>query len=189
MPPAPLTHLRVTVDSVTIHNPLRPLKPVVKEVKDWALDARINGVAQRLTGLGAVNTGDVIPQSLVFDEYLPADGKLHLYSEGTAHSCVDTMFGQSFSTDIGQVGLGSLGDCLQATDADPGDVDVTYSGPDFGAGTGGMTYDSPSQMGQGGFCSATTATPCLTTTDCPSGENCNETGGAYSLHYKIERVP
>ncbi len=188
-PPQPLTHVRVTVEGVTIHNPLRPATPVVRAVKDWVLEASVNGEAQRLTGLAAVDAGEDITENLVYDQYLPPGGKVHFYVEGTVHSCIDTLFAQSFSTDISQLGLGGMGDCLVTTDPLPGKIDVTYAAPDFGTGGDARTYDTVGAGGDGGACSVTTTTVCLSKADCPSGETCDHTGGAYTIHYRIEKVP
>ena len=188
-PPAPLTHVRLTMNSLTIHNPLRPATPIIVPVKDWVLTGSANGEAQSLIGLSTPSLGDVIQQNLVFDQYLPPDGQLHVLVEGTAHTCIDTLFGQAFQTDIAAVGIGGLEQCLLSTDADPGDVDVTYKGPDFGAAGGRMAYQTASVHGSGGFCSVTTATPCLNGSDCPSGESCAPADGAYTLEYTVENVP
>ena len=72
----------------------------------------------------------------------------------------------------------------------PGSIDATYPGPDFGAGPGGSAdYETTSVGGQGGHCSLTTGLACLVSDDCPSGESCVTTGGAFALRYRIERLP
>jgi hypothetical protein len=43
--------------------------------------------------------------------------------------------------------------------------------------------------GEGGHCSMTTAQGCVVTADCPSGESCIATSGAFTLQYRIERLP
>ena len=188
-PPAPLTHVRLTLQGVTIRNPLRPKTPIAGEdVKTWILEASTDGEAQRLGGLGSVEAGEDVAEDLVFDQYLPPDGKLHFHLEGTVHTCIDTLFGQSFAADAAQVGLGSLSDCLYSTDPTPGTVDVSYPGPDFGSGSGTKTYDVDSTGSDGGSCSTTDSALCLTDADCPSGETCQKKDGAFTAHYRIEIV-
>src|SRR5207248_2323477 len=106
----------------------------VGPVKSWVMQAAINGEWQELTGLDTVNTSDVIPQALVYDQYLPATGAVHLEAAGAAHECVDTLYGKSLATDLGQLGFTKGLACLNATAHPPGTLDLTYAGPDFGAG-------------------------------------------------------
>src|SRR5206468_2138245 len=96
--PTPLTHVRVTVSDLVINNALQLATPVAPKtcstshgpcstsadcssgesclgagpVKSWVMQAAINGEWQELSGLDVVNTGDVIPQTLVYDQYLAA---------------------------------------------------------------------------------------------------------------------
>ena len=52
-----------------------------------------------------------------------------------------------------------------------------------------MDYETVSTGGEGGNCSMSTALQCVVDGDCPSGETCVTTGGAFSLRYRIERLP
>ena len=215
--PTPLTHVRVTVNGLVVNNALQLATPVapktcsshtdqpcdtvadcpngescfgVGPVKSWVLQAAINGEWQELTGLDIVNTSDVVPQALVYDQYLPATGVVHLEAAGAAHECVDTLYGKSLGTDLAAVGFTKGLMCLNATAHPPGTLDLTYAGPDFGAGgSGSMDYETVSSGGEGGQCSTTTGLACVVNEDCPSPETCTTTGGAFSLRYRIERLP
>jgi hypothetical protein len=109
---------------------------------------------------------------------------------GVAHECVDTLYGKSLADDLMAFGFTKGLACLNSTAHPAGSIDVTYPGPDFGAGSGGSTaYQTTSDGGEGGHCSMNTGLVCLTAADCSSGETCVTTGGAYTLRYRIERVP
>ncbi len=211
----PLTHVRVTLDALEIHNALQPVTPSVPKtcsasgtpcsaaadcptgesclgmgpVKSWRLQAAVNGEWQELGGLDSVSTGDLIPEGLVWDQYLPAGGQVHLFADGNAQECIDRIYGQSLATDLVQLGFSKGVQCLATEAYDPGTVDVTYGGPDFGAGAGSTSYATVSIGGRGGHCSATTGDLCVLDRDCPAGETCVTTGGAYTLHYTIARLP
>jgi hypothetical protein len=214
--PTPLTHVRVTTQALVINNALQPATPVAPKgcsisntscnssadcpsgescwgadpVKSWVLQAAVNGEWQFLSGLDVVNTGDVIPQTVVYDQYLPASAAVHLEMNGASHECVDTLYGKSLAVDLGNFGFVKGLNCLNSTAHVPGTIDVTYPGPDFGAGPGGSAdYETTSVGGAGGHCSLTTALTCLVSDDCPSGETCVTTGGAFTLRYRIERLP
>jgi len=209
--PSPLTHVRVTLDALVIENALRPAEPVapktcstsdtvpcasaadcpagesclgVGPVRSWSMQAAVNGEWQEFTGLASVETGDVVPQALVYDQYLPPDGTLHLIAQGVAHECIDALYGKSLATDLTEVGFNKGVACLASTARSPGDLDVTYAGPDFGAGD----HETASTGGEGGHCSLTTGLLCVVDADCPSGESCTRTGGASALRYRIERL-
>ena len=194
--PTPLTHVRVTAESVVINNALQPATPVAPKgcstsntpcnssadcpsgescwgadpVRSWVLQAAVNGEWQFLSGLDVVSTGDVIPQTVVYDQYLPASGAVHLEMNGAAHECVDTLYGKSLAVDLGSFGFVKGLNCLNSTAHVPGSIDATYPGPDFGAGPGGSAdYETTSVGGQGGHCSLTTGLACLVSDDCPSG--------------------
>jgi hypothetical protein len=214
--PTPLTHVRLTIDSITIENALQPGAPSVPKtcsvhtstpcdtaadcptgeacwgagpVKAWQLQAAMNGQWQELVGLGSVSTNDVIPEGLVFDQYLPAAGAAHFLVNGRSHECIDTMYGKSLADGIVQLGITKGIACLATNARDPGGIDVTYAAPDFGAGSGTMAYAMTSAGGQGGRCSLTTAFVCTVDADCPSGETCVETGGAFTVAYHVDRLP
>ncbi len=213
--PAPLTHVRVTVQGAAINNDLHLATPIAPKecetsgnpcdtaadcasgeaclgtgpVRGWFIQAAVDGEWQRLSGLESVSTDDVVPQALVYDQYLPPDGALHVVADGAARECVDTMYGKSLETDIAELGFAKGIPCLQSTSHYAGVVDATYAGPDFGAPTGVADYELPSAGGEGGTCSLTATLKCVVDADCPSGESCATTGGAFSLQYRIERLP
>jgi hypothetical protein len=78
--------------------------------------------------------------------------------------------------------------CLAGTQHNAGEVNVTYASPDFGSGSGLMEYETPAIGGDGGNCSVTTDRLCVIDTDCPSGESCARTDGAFALRYRIETI-
>lgn len=212
----PLQHVRTTVTSLVVNNPVRATNPIspktctadnapcnttadcgpasfclgVGTVKGWYMDMHVNGEWQRLTNLDPVDAGQEIPQNLVWDQYLPAGGEVHLLAQGKSQECIDTMYGKSIAQDLNEQGLSKGANCLFSAAREAGDVDATYAGPDFGGGVGGTTmYQTASVGGQGGHCSVTTSTLCVGAADCPMGETCTITGGAFTLKYTIERLP
>jgi hypothetical protein len=188
-PSTPLTHLRVTIDSVIITNPLKPFVPVVHDVRSWRLQARVAGDWQELTGLDQITKGATIAEAVVFDEYLPSNGALDVYAEGTSEACIDTLFGKSIKTMLMELGFSDMLNCIQTSPHEPGAVDASYPGPDFGAGPSGMaSYSTASQHAPGGNCSSTSNRPCIDDTDCPMGELCQATGTAFTLSYTIQRL-
>ncbi len=217
-PSSAFTHVRVTVESVVIVNALQPQHPAVPRtcmpsgqiasgqrcatdrdcpngetcsgpVKSWRLQVAVNGEWQELGGLDHVSAGDVIPQGLTFEQYLPSGGSLHLFANGDGEDCIESILGQSLKTDLGQFGFAAGLKCLTTTAHDPGVVDVSYASPDFGAGTDTMEYETRSTGGLGGSCSGSTESLCVVDDDCPSGETCQTTGGAFALRYQVQRLP
>ena len=219
----PLTHVRVTLQSLVVNNPVRPATPIsprtcsssssttsvpcstdadcaatplypycqgVGPVKGWYMDAEVNGNWQRFTNLDSVNAGDEIAENLVYDEYVPASSGLHIAAKGQSQECIDAMYGKPLAIDLLEQGLSKGANCILSAPRPIGTFDVTYPGPDFGAGSGGSTdYNIQSVGGNGGHCSTTTTTLCVGAADCPSGESCVITGGAFNLKYRIERIP
>jgi hypothetical protein len=210
----PLTHVRVSVLGVVIHNALQPRTPQIPRVcpsnratcrtsadcppgdvcqgigavKQWRLQVAVNGEWRELSGLQSVNQGDVIPQSIVYDQYLPADGKLSIFSNGIAEDCINAIFGRSLKQDLSELGFADGLTCLSAAQHNAGEVNVTYASPDLGSRSGVMAYETPALGGDGGSCSVTTDRLCVIDTDCPSTESCSRTDGAFALRYRIERV-
>jgi hypothetical protein len=208
------THVRLTVEAVRILNALQPAAPVVPRtcsasgtpcrtavecpdtetcvgvgpVKSWHLQAAVNGEWQELVGLESVTTGDLIPEALVYDQYLPADGTLRLVANGVSEECVSTMLGKSLATDLAELGFTQGLACLASTPRSPGTLDISYPAPDFGTGGATMEYEIASAGGEGGHCATTTGLACVVDADCPSSETCVATGGAFALRYRIERV-
>jgi len=153
------------------------------------MQAAVNGEWQEFTGLATVDTGNMIPQALVYDQYLPPTGAVHLEVTGVARECVDTLYAKSLATNLAQVGFVKGLACLASNAHSAGTIDLTYGGPDFGGGSGSMGYATTSTGGEGGHCSMNTGMLCVIDDDCPSGETCVTTGGAITLHYTIERLP
>jgi hypothetical protein len=212
---SPLTHVRLTIDEIVINNALQPVVPTVPRtcsesdtpcataadcpssdescfgagpVKSWQMQAAVNGEWQEFTGLETVNTGDVIPQGLVYDQYLPPGGSVHLEVAGRSRECINTMYGKSLATGLVELGFTKGIVCLASEARSPGDIDTTYAGPDFGAGSGSMSYETTSTGGQGGHCSTDTDFLCTVDADCASGQTCVRTGQAVTLRYHIERL-
>jgi hypothetical protein len=99
------------------------------------------------------------------------------------------MYGKSLATDLAVLGFGKGIGCLASEARNPGQIDLAYPGPDFGAGTSGtMAYETVSMGGVGGHCSTSADLLCTVDADCPSGETCATTGGAFGLRYRIERL-
>ena len=214
----PLTHVRVTASAILVDNDLMRATPLVPRtcstagttcatdadcpsgescfgagpVTGWAGQAAVDGEWRRFTGaaLDAVHDGDVIPQSITWDQYVPSDGALRVQADAFGKDCIDTAYGQSLADGVKRLGLNEGIICLGAgTSHAAGKIDATYPGPDFGAGPAGtQTYETQSTGGEGGRCSVTTAMLCVVDQDCPSGETCATTGGAFRLRYTIEKI-
>lgn len=213
-----LTHVRVTVSELQVLNALQRNEPLIPKacsvsgttcqttadcpqgescwgegpVKGWRGQVAVNGEWRRFAGaaLDEIVDGSTVTQSIVVDQYLPADGALRVQADAFARECIQTAYGQSLAAGVARFGLlkGIL--CLGADEAHAaGRIDVTYPGPEFGATGGRATYTTPSIGGEGGTCSTTTAVLCVVDEDCPVPETCVTTGGAFQLRYTIETVP
>ncbi len=136
-----------------------------------------------------MDDGGTYPQAIVFDQYLPASASLHLEATARSHECIDSMYGKSLATELVELGFNKGVTCLATAARDPGAVDVDYPAPDFGSGGSSADYQTISVGGGGGQCSVTSAQRCTLDADCPSGETCVATGGAYALEYRIEKLP
>ncbi len=209
----PLTHVRLTVTAAVIHNPLQLKKPVVPRqctvgnaqctedsdcpqsarcvgigrVKQWRLQAAMNGEWRELSGLEDVDAGDVVPQSIVLDQYLPAEGQLEVLADGASEDCINKIFGQSLKRSRELLGFEGGLLCLTSAPHGAGSVRAVYTGPDFGSGNGRMEYETRASGGEGGAC-ANTSEPCLVDADCAAGDRCSPTGGSFSLRYVIEKL-
>lgn len=210
-----LTHVRLTIDGIVVNSDLQRATPAVPRtcsvsdtipcattadcpagemcfglgpVQGWLGQAAVNGEWQQFTGLGNVATGDRVPQTLVFDQYLPGDGALRLRADATGRDCIDAMYGKSLATGLVELGFVKGGKCLLTSAHPAGKIDVTYTAPDFGAASASMPYETTSTGGQGGHCSLTTGVQCVVDADC-GAESCVTTGGAFTLRYHVERVP
>ncbi|MFM7734747.1 MAG: hypothetical protein ACKPBU_02055, partial [Alphaproteobacteria bacterium] len=213
--PTPLTHVRVTMRSLLVRNALQPKTPSVPRtcsvsdapcataadcpqgqqclgegpVKSWQGQASVNGEFQELVGLGEVDSGEVVPQGLVFDQYLRADDSLVVHADARSQECIDRMYGRSLASGIAKLGITKGIACLGSEARNPGTIDVAYPGPDFGAGAGGRAVRrSRSVGGTGGTCASDPGTLCTVNADCGSGDNCTLHGRAISLRYVIERL-
>jgi hypothetical protein len=216
--PTPLTGVRVTVSAVLVGNDLQrraPLVPRTCETSDtpcdtaadcpqgeaclgagpvdgWRGQAAVNGEWRRFTGavLDHVDSGDTLAQSIVVEQYLPADGALRVQADAFSRECINTSYGTSLADSLARLGLVKGLVCLGADESHAaGKIDVSSPGPDFGAGPGGSTtYETRSVGGEGGTCSVSTGELCVVDDDCPAGELCNVTGGAFTLRYTIERL-
>jgi len=213
----PVTRLRVDVTAIEILNPLKAVTPAIPLAKKcsvttaqdcsstacpagetclslggptpgWQVFLEANGAWTELPGLGAVASPSTVPQTISYDVALPAGGSLHLHASGKSLACLESqLYGQSLKRDLALYGLTNGALCLADMSKDIGAFDVTYAGPDFGSGGGSTTYATQSSGGDGGTCSTTMSQLCLKDADCPGGETCVVTGGAFKLHYTITK--
>src|SRR5262249_29682368 len=154
---------------LVITNALKPVVPVGRPAPGWRMQVAANGEWQRLSGLDNVTAAITVPQTIVFEQWLPAGQSLHLFAHGTSASRIDTMMGKSIATDIAELGdLAAFGDCLLSVNASPGEIDVVYKGPDYGVGP----HETPAVRSQGGVC-GNSQTPCLSSAECNGGQTCN----------------
>ncbi len=203
--PTPLTHIRLTVTGLEVRNALQRRTPVVPRVCEttpqgerctgvgsiasWHMQANVNGEWLELTGLEKVHTGDVIPQTLVFEQYLRPTDKLRLQARGAGDDCIAALFGRSFRRNIAEYGFANTFTCMLTLGGhDTGSIDVEFAGPDFGAADGIADYVAVSNGGNGGTCAAS-GSLCVVDEDCAPGEGCITRGGASALRYRIERLP
>src|SRR5438094_7914397 len=106
------------------------------------MQAAVNGEWQEFTGLATVDTGNMIPQALVYDQYLPPTGAVHLEVTGVARECVDTLYAKSLETNLAQVGFVKGLDCLASNEHSACKIDLTYGGPVFMVGSCVTGYES-----------------------------------------------
>jgi hypothetical protein len=219
--PTPINRIELTVTGIEVLNPLKAVTPAVALKKrcsvtttqdcsssacpsgetcltlggptpGWQIWVEANGEWQMLQGLESVNTPTSVPQNITYDLGLPAGDSLHLHATGKSVACLEAqLYNQSLSRDLKLYGLTDGSTCLADASHNPGTLDVSYTGPDFGSGTSSMNYVTQTIGGDGGTCSMTTTQLCLTDDDCPGGvgDTCIVTGGAYKLHYTITRRP
>jgi len=209
-----LTHVRVTLKDIVVHNPLQRVTALAPKlcggtgpscesdadcsagtsclgfgpIKEWHLQASVNGEWKEVPHLQSVNAGDVIPEHLVWEQYLPEAGAIRLRVDGSARECVSEMYGMSLADDLAQLGFGTGVTCLNSTEHSVGVVDVSFPAPTFGASPGSGTHEDVSVGGEGGTCSATPSEQCVVDEDCPAMETCNTTGGAMTVRYRIQRL-
>jgi hypothetical protein len=141
-PPAkPLSHVRVTIDSISIMDALRPQAPVVREIKRWHGQVSVNGEWQAFE-LDQVEAQKTYNLALVFDQWIPADGEAKLVLNGVSRACIDTLFAKSLKQTIAELGLQDAINCLETSAEKLGEIEETHDGPTFGAGPGEMAYES-----------------------------------------------
>lgn len=213
----PVTRIRVHVTDVEIVNPLKPVTPVlalkqrcsVTTTQDcsasacpmgetclslggptpgWQIFLEANGDWRALPNLQAVASPGTIPLNMMYDLGLLPTDTLHLHATGKSLGCLESqLYGQSLARDLALYGLTDGATCLANTSYDIGAFDLNLTGPAFGGSKPATSYVTPSVGGDGGTCSITTGQLCLGNADCPSGETCVVTGGAFKLHYTIEK--
>jgi hypothetical protein len=167
----------------------------------WRVWGEVNGDWVELAGFSQVGTQPpfqsppytrpstplVLKQKAKFNEYVPADGTIHIKVSGRSFNCLNSVFGHNLKDLLGFYGVTAGADCLlNGGSHDPGTVDITLTGPDFG---GSGTFSVPSSGADAGTCSATTNRLCVGDADCPGGESCNVTGDAYTLAYTVKVFP
>ena len=216
--PMPITRLKVQVTGIEIVNPLKAVTPAIPLRKrcsvttsqdcstsvcpsgqvclslggptpGWQLFLEANGNWQPVAGLDEVQAPGLVPQDLRYLVGVPAGGTLHLHATGKSFGCLEKqLYGQSLPRDLALYGLTDGATCLVDMSKDIGKFDLSLTGPDYGSGGGSTTYVTPSIGGDGGACSTTTSRLCLVDADCPGGETCVVTGGAFKLHYTITKL-
>jgi hypothetical protein len=130
------THVRVTVEGIAVHDPLKPTLPLGVPTPDgWRAHASVNGEWQALDGLGAVAAAGFFAAPAVFDAWLPTQGRLEVHAQAASLGCQDAIRGQTLLATLAQFGFDQAkgATCLFATPVDGGEVDAVFAGPDFGA--------------------------------------------------------
>jgi hypothetical protein len=176
----------------------------------WEVFGEVNGDWVRFTGLDSVggdalftgppyvqpNPAPTVKQKFKFKEYVADDGSIHIATSGHSLNCIDTLYGKNLIEALQTFGFTAGANCLLGGDLNPGRVDVTFAGPDFSTPSGSPTTCTPSGKvlsctstssgGDAGACSVTTSRLCVEDADCPMGETCTVSGGAFSLQYTIK---
>jgi hypothetical protein len=161
----------------------------------WEMFGQVNGDWIQFSGLDAVTVPVSAPQKFKFDEYVAADGAIHIATTGHVLNCIDTLYGTNLIDGLNTYGLTIGANCLlEGMDPDPGRIDVTLTGPTFTTATGSATTCSTAGKlstctttatgGDAGTC--TNGDPCITSADCQTGETCTNVGGSFSLSYTIK---
>lgn len=165
----------------------------------WTVFGQVNGdwvQFKRLNTIGAAApflappflvpspTPLVIPQANTFNQWVRADGQIHIATTGMSLNCLDRLYGADVKTDLTLWGINAGATCLSGGDHDPGAVDVTLNGPSFmpptpppgvtpsvvctpAAGATPANCFATSGEGEGGHCSVTTNKLCVNDEDCP----------------------
>lgn len=212
--PTPLTHVRVTAGSIVVRNPLKPKTPTVPRtcsasdtpcattadcpsgeqcfgagpVNGWRGQISVNGEWAEFKHLGQVSTPETIGERIVFDQWLPADGKVVIHTEGRSDECIDAMYGRSLGTGLAELGLSKGIACLATEARNLGTIDTTFAGPDFGAGSSGSTAHRVQTVnGAAGTCSGS-GELCAVAEDCPTGESCVAGFAPMVLRFRVQRI-
>jgi hypothetical protein len=145
---AELKHVRVTIEGVVVHDPLKAGGIAGHEAPGWRMQVSVNGDWRSLSGLENVGPGDsgaFFPQAapLSFDLFLGKTDALHLAADGVSSNCVDTLFGQSLGADLARFGfdVAAATACLNAVALDLGTANASFSWPRFGARK--QAYETP----------------------------------------------
>jgi hypothetical protein len=149
-PASPMVHLRVTLDGLIVNNPLKPAVPGVPTPPGWKMEANVNGLWQQAggSGLGQIDAstlaGLFVPSTVVYDQFIPLGGTLHLEANAASRGCVDTVFGQRLLDDLIRFGFNpanpatlpgalQLGvTCVGAAERDAGAIDAVFGAPRYG---------------------------------------------------------
>jgi hypothetical protein len=215
--PTPITHVQVRITGLEVLNALKAATPAVALKKrcsvttaqdcsvnacpsgeqcltlggptpGWQIWAEVNGDWRQLQHLDAIASPTAVPLNEMFDVGLPASGVLDIHLTGKSVACLESqLYDQSLGRSLALYGLTDGALCLNDQSKDIGHFDVTFTAPDFGSGGQSMSHATQSTGGDGGHCSATTATLCVGNADCPVGETCVATGGSYTLHYTVTK--
>lgn len=168
-------------------------------IPGWDLWSEVNGRWIKFTKLDTLGaaapfaappyvipspTPYVIKKTYAFDEYVPADGSIHIKASGHSLNCLKILFGHNLIEGLLRYGFTTGATCLGAVSKGVGQVDVTHAGPDFTAQPAGTTCSAPvkgsttctatSVGGEGGTCSITTSQLCATDADCPAKHCSND---------------
>ena len=217
--PAPVTHVQIQVTAIEIVNALKPVTPAVAlmqrcsvttsqdcsmsacptgescltlggPIPGWTVFLEVNGDWRALPDLGTVSAPVTVPQNLTYDLGVLTGDTLHLHATGHSLDCREgQLYGLSFQRALSLYGFFPGATCLNTESHNIGTFDVDLAGPDYGSGGTFASFVTSSVGGNGGHCSVTTSQICLVDADCPSGESCVVTGGAYKLHYTITKLP
>jgi hypothetical protein len=215
----PVTHVRIHVTGIEIVNPLKrvaPLPPLKKRCSvtttqdcsalacpageqclslggptpGWQIFLEANGDWREIPGLDAVASPGLIPLNISYDLGLLPTDTLQLHASGKSLACLESqLYGRSLAGDLALYGLTDGTTCLADSSHDIGQFNLNLSGPSFGGANPPASYTTQSAGGQGGHCSVTVGQLCLVDADCPGGETCVETGGAFKLQYTIKTIP
>ena len=171
----------------------------------WRLWGEVNGDWTEFAGLSQIGTQPpfekppymqpstplILKQKFKVDEYVPADGSVHIKVSGRSFNCLHGLFGHNLNELLGLYGFTDGANCLlKGGSHDAGTVDITLNGPDFGVTPGKVTALTATSTGaNAGTCSATTNQLCVSDADCPSGETCTINGAGYTLQYTVKVFP